>query len=154
MGTCTSTARHRQKQHNRNIGQTKNSTKFVNQTPPPLPPLPSIAFPKQSQSLYSDFDLLSSLKKTPIFHQTDTNSLIQLYSSNTNYNNNNNNNNNHYMSSTTSSTVAHMPPRIPVPKTRVPVYQPPVVTLRPKTNVPTHQTGTKKFDFFHIEQLL
>lgn len=44
------------------------------------------------------------------------------------------------MSSTTSSTVAHMPPRIPVPKTRVPIYQPPVVTLRPKTNAPTHQT--------------
>jgi hypothetical protein len=96
----------------------------------------------------------------PIFHQTDTNSLIQLYSSNTNNNNNNNNNNNstiiNWMSSS-SSTVTHVPPRIPGPKTRLPVYHPSqsqqetgttTVTIRPKsvtsTVIPNNQTGNKK----------
>lgn len=156
MGTCTSTtARHRQKQHNRNVGITKNSINFDTRTPPPLPPLPSNAFSQQSQSIYTDFDILSSVTR-PIFHQTDTNSLIQLYSSNTNYNRNNNNNSNtNYMSSSTS-TVTHIPPRIPVPKTRLPVsqiQQPAAVHLRPKSNIPTHQTGKKKsirLPFFYL----
>jgi hypothetical protein len=167
MGTCTSAARHRQKQqhhqqHNRTVS--KNPVGLDIKPPPPLPPLPITAFPKQKvqypQSLYTDFDILSSFLTKPIFHPTDTNSLIQLYSSNTNNNNNNNNNNStiiNWMSSSTSS-VTHIPPRIPVPKTRLPVYQSSqsqqtTVNIRPKSEASTvlsnNQTGniTIKNDF-------
>ena len=153
MGICTSTARHRQKQqqhqqHNRT--GSKNPIGLDIKPPPPLPPLPITVFPKQQSQyhhhppppLYTDFDIFSSSSSSTrhIFHQTDTNSLIQLYSSNTNNNNNNNNNSTiiNWMSSSTTSSVTHIPPRIPVPKTRLPVYQPSqsqqtTVTIRPKS---------------------
>ena len=152
MGTCTSTARHRQKHQQSNRTGSKYPIKLDIHPPPPLPPHPLTAFPRQSirypQSLYSDFDIVSSSSSIePIFHQTDTNSLIQLYSSNTNNNNNNNSSTIiNYMSSSTSS-VTHIPPRIPVPKTRVPVYQSiqTAVNTRPKTipstMPPNNQTG-------------
>ncbi len=167
MGTCTSTARHRQKQQQRyNRTSSKNSIDLDIKTPPPLPPLPLTAFPKQQlqhpHSLYTDFDILSSSLTNPIFHQTDTNSLIQLYSSNTNNNNNNNNNLNiiHWMaSSSSSSSITHIPPRIPVPKTRLPVYQSTqsqqtTVTIRPKsvtTNViPNNHTGKTNVSKYYV----
>ncbi len=161
MGTCTSTARHRQKQqhqqHNRTVS--KNPISLDIKSPPPLPPLPLTAFPKHQlkhpHSLYADFDILSPSLTKAIFHQTDTNSLIQLYSSNTNNNNNNNNNSNiiNWMSSSSSSAVTHVPPRIPVPKTRVPVYhssqsQQATVIVRSKdvtsTIIPNNQKGNTK----------
>lgn len=139
MGTCTSTARHRQKHQQSNRTASKHPIKLDIHPPPPLPPHPLTAFPRQSirypQSLYTDFDILSTSSSIePIFHQTDTNSLIQLYSSNTNNNNNNSSTIINYMSSSTSS-VTHIPPRIPVPKTRVPTYQSiqTTVNTRPKT---------------------
>lgn len=128
MGTCTSTARHRQKHQQPNRTASNHPINLDIQPPPPLPPHPITVFPKQQirypQSVYTDFDILSSSSTSiePIFHQTDTNSLIQLYSSNTNNNNNNNSPTIiNYMSSSTSS-VTHIPPRIPVPKNRLPVY--------------------------------
>ncbi|CAF1671579.1 unnamed protein product, partial [Adineta ricciae] len=79
MGTCTSTARHRQKlpqQSQPNRPTSKSSIVFDIDSPPPLPPLPSTAFPnqqhQQSQSLFTDFDLLSPSLIKPIFHSTDT----------------------------------------------------------------------------------
>jgi hypothetical protein len=156
MGTCTSAARHRQKQqqhqqHNRRAS--KNQIGLDIKPPPPLPPLPITAFPRQQieypQCLYTDCDILSSFLTKPIFHQTDTNSLIQLYSSNTNNNNNNNNNSTiiNWMSSS-SSSVTHIPPRIPVPKTRLPVYQSTqsqktTVTIRPKSVASTVSPNTQ-----------
>ncbi|CAF2400429.1 unnamed protein product [Rotaria sp. Silwood2] len=164
MGTCTSTAIHRQKQRPQEHNRTalKNSIVLGVKSPPPLPSLPLAVFPnhqyQQSYCLSTDFDtLLSSSTTKPIFHQTDTNSLIQLYSSNTNTNNNNNINNNNnnncniisWMSS--SSSVPQVPPRIPVPKTRVPVYhlspsQQTTTIIRPKnvtsTVSSTNQTGS------------
>ncbi|CAF3960343.1 unnamed protein product [Rotaria sordida] len=158
MGTCTSTARHRQKQRPQeyNRAASKNSIVLDLKSPPPLSSLPLNIVPnhqyQHSYCLSTDFDLLSSTK--PFFHQTDTNSLIQLYSSNTNSNNNNNNNNNNSniisrMSS--ASSVPQVPPRIPVPKTRLPAYHPPqsqqtTITIRPKnvtsTAISTNQTGS------------
>jgi len=167
MGTCTSTARHRQKQQHQQHNQTisKNSISLDIKPPPPLPPLPLTAFPKHQlkhpHSLYTDFDILSPSLTKPIFHQTDTNSLIQLYSSNTNNNNNNNNNSNiiNWMSSSSSSTVTHIPPRIPVPKTRLPAYhssqsQQTTVNLRSKdvtsTIIPNNQTGNTKVNKYYV----
>ncbi|CAF1428890.1 unnamed protein product, partial [Adineta ricciae] len=123
----------------------------------PLPPLPSTAFPnqqhQQSQSLFTDFDLLSPSLIKPIFHSTDTHSLIQFYSSfahtNSNINNNNSNTINR-MSSSSSSSITHIPTRPPVAKTRLPIYHVPQVTapapIRPKeiTSMiaPTNPTGS------------
>jgi hypothetical protein len=159
MGTCTSTARHRQKrQQQRNRTATKNSTVLDIKPPPPLPPLPLTVFPNHQHQhphpLFTDFDILSTSVTKPVFHQTDTNSLIQLYSSNTNHNNNNNNNNSYITSwMSSSSSITHVPPRIPVPKTRLPTYHPPqlqqtTVTLRPNNMtsivIPNNQTGNIK----------
>lgn len=169
MGTCTSNARHRQKQqhqqqHNRT--ETKNFIDLDIKPPPPLPPLPLNAFPKQKfqhpDSLYTDFDILSPSLSKAIFHQTDTNSLIQLYSSNTNNNNNNDSNIINWMSSS-STSVTHIPPRIPVPKTRLPVYHPSqtqqtTVILRPKdvtsTVVQNNQTGNIKMNTYFFSFFL
>jgi hypothetical protein len=158
MGTCTSTARRRQKQQQHNRTASRNSIVFDIKPPPPLPPLPLAVFPNRhrqhTHSLFTDFDVLSLSLTKPIFHQTDTNSLIQLYSSNTNHNNNNNNNNSYITSwMSSSSSVTHVPPRIPVPKTRLPTYHPPqlqqtTVTLRPNNMtsivIPNNQTGNIK----------
>lgn len=142
MGTCTSTARHRQKKlHQYNRTSLKNPIVLDIKSPPPLPPLPT--FPnyrfQHPHTLFPDFDILSTPLTKPVFHQTDTNSLIHLYSSNTNNNNNNNNSNIlHWMSS--SSAATHVPPRIPVLKTRLPVYHPP---QQPSTSVrPTNVIST------------
>lgn len=142
MGTCTSTARHRQKHQQSNRTASNHPINLDIQPPPPLPPHPLTAFPKQQirypQSLYTNFDILSSSSIEPIFHQTDTNSLIQLYSSNTNNNNNNSPTIINYNMSSSTSSVTHIPPRIPVPKTRLPAYQssqnnPSTVIARPRS---------------------
>ena len=162
MGTCTSTARHRhklQQQSRPNRPTSKSSLVFDIDSPPPLPPLPSTAFPNQqrqhSQPLFTDFDLLSPALVKPAFHQADTNSLIQFYSFYTNANNNNNNNNNNFNTidrmSSSSSSIAPVAPRIPVPKTRLPTYHAPQVAVpappRPKetaaTVTPANPTGNR-----------
>lgn len=144
MGTCTSTARHQQKQHKRAVS--KNSIVLALKPPPPLPPLPSTSFSNRQyryrRYLSTDFDIFSSSSTKPSFHETDTNSLIQLYSTNihTNKNINNNNSNNYYNNtwmSSSSSSVVQIPSRNPVPKTRVAVYhqlqpQRATVTIRSK----------------------
>ena len=149
MGTCTSTASHRQKKlHQYNRSPLQNSIVLDIKPPPPLPPFPTYRFP-HPHTLFTEFDLLSTSLTKPVFHQTDTNSLIHLYSSNTN--NNNNSNISNRMSS--SSAVTHVPPRIPVPKTRLPVYHPPQqpsVPVRPK-NVPStvisnNHTGNREVE--------
>ena len=121
MGTCTSTARHRQKQQQHNRVASKNSSFLDIKQPPPLPPLPPSAFPN-NQHLYSiprPFDLqLVSTKQ--FFHPSDTNSLIQLYST---HPNNTNAENIGWMSSSTS-IPSHAPARIPVLRTRLPTYHP------------------------------
>jgi hypothetical protein len=167
MGTCTSTARRRQKQQQHqqhNQTASKKSIGLDIKPPPPLPPLPLTTFPKHQlqhpHSLYIDFDVLSPSLTKSIFHQTDTNSLIQLYSSNTNNNNNNNNNSSiiNWMS-LSSTSATHAPPRIPVPKARLPVYQllqsqQTTITLRPKDVTPTiisnTQTGNTKVNKYYV----
>jgi hypothetical protein len=112
MGACTS----RQKQHKRLA--LNNSTVIDNKQ---LSPLLTTVLPNQRpQSLLTGFDVQSSLVTEPIVHQTESSSLIQLYSSNTN-NNNNNSNINNWMSS--SSSTSNISPRIPVTKSRLPVHQ-------------------------------
>lgn len=138
MGTCTSTARHRQKQQQHNRVASKNSSFLDIKQPPPLPPLPPSAFPN-NQHLYSiprQFDLqLASTK--PLFHPSDTNSLIQLYSSHPN------NQNIGWMSSSTS-IPSHAPARIPVLKTRLPIYHPSQTQASSSTTAgrPTHGPTT------------
>ncbi|CAM4748288.1 unnamed protein product [Rotaria magnacalcarata] len=166
MGTCTSTLRHRQKQQQHNRATSKNTIVLGLKSPPPLPPLPTISFPNRqrqhSHYLSKDFDIVASSSSVTksIFHQPDTNSLIHLYSCNTNINNNNNNiyNNSNSCSiidwmSSSASTVRQAPPRIPVPKTRLPVYQLSpsqqanvIVQSRNVTStvISTSETGSKK----------
>ena len=160
MGTCTSTARQQQKQlrqqqHSR--GATKNSFVLDTPSPPPLPPIPLNVFPKHCHpsSFLTSLDLLIPSLSKSILHSADTNSLIQLYSSNTNNNNNSNNlnsSNSHinWMSSSTS-IPASIPPRIPVLKARVPLGHPPQApsSLSKPTNVTStvisnHQTGRER----------
>jgi hypothetical protein len=48
-----------------------------------------------------------------------------------------------------SSSITHAPPRIPVPKTRIPGYHPPsTITIRPNNVtsivIPNHQTSKYK----------
>ena len=167
MGTCTSTARHQQRQlrqqqqqqHSR--GATKNSFVLDTPSPPPLPPIPLNVFPRHPHpsSFLTNLDLLIPSLSKSILHSADTNSLIQLYSSNTN---NNNNSNNHHSSnshinwmSSSTSIPASIPPRIPVPKVRVPLGHPPQapsllssVASKPtnvtSTVISNHQTGRER----------
>ena len=121
MGTCTSTARHRQKQQQHNRVASKNSTFSDIKQPPPLPPLPLSAFPNP-QHLYSipkEFDLRPASAKS-FFHPSDTNSLIQLYSS---HSTNPKAQIIGWMSSSTSIPTT-APARIPVLKTRLAAYHP------------------------------
>jgi hypothetical protein len=117
MGTCTSTTRHQRKQHKRT--ESKNSIILDNKQPSSLPltvdPNQQIQRP---HSLLTNFDAQFHSLTDPIFHKTDTNSLIQLYSPNTN-----NNNSNIINSMSSSSSASNVPPRIAVPKTRLPVHQ-------------------------------
>ena len=62
------------------------------------------------------------------------------------------------MASSTTTTVSQIPPRIPVPKTRLPVHQQPqsqstTVILRPKNVTPSivisnNHTGNIKFNIY------
>ncbi len=120
MGACTSASRHRTKQHRQLHKQitAKNSLVLDNKQTLSLPltPLPN----QQSQrprSLLTNLDTQSPSLTEHIVYQTDTNSLIQLYSSNMN---NNNNSNRHSWISTLSSSASHAQP---VPKIRLPMHQ-------------------------------
>jgi hypothetical protein len=148
MGTCTSTIKRQSKRHRRLHKRTasKNSIILDNKQ---LPPLPITIVPNEPTqrpySLVTNFDTQFPCLTEPIFHKTDTNSLIQLYSPNTN---NNNNNPNIINSMASSSSTPSVPPRIPVPKTRLPVHQSQTSStgsIRPKSMTttirPTNPTG-------------
>ena len=120
MGTCTSTIKRQSKHHRRLHKRTasKNSIILDNKQLPPLPiTIVSNEPTQRPYSLVTNFDTQFPCSTEPIFHKTDTNSLIHLYSSNTN------NNPNIINSMASSSSTPHVPPRIPVPKTRLPVHQ-------------------------------
>jgi hypothetical protein len=132
MGTCTSSAKRQQKQHQQLHKRLilENSIVLNNKQ---LSSLPFTVLPNQQlHSSLTNFDIQASPLIEPNFHQTDTSSLIQLYSSN--INNNNNSNINNWMSSS-SSSASHIPPRIPVTKSRLPIH-PSTGSIRP-TNVPS-----------------
>lgn len=135
MGSCTSNARHRQKQQLHSRITSKNSIDLDTRTPPPIPPFPLTIISNQHSpySFNRDFTLSTSPTKT-IFYSSDTNSLIQLYSAPGDYICTNSHKN-YYMSSSTAAP-AHPPPRIPIPKTRVPIHRPPVPTA---TNIGSRQ---------------
>jgi hypothetical protein len=134
MGNCTSTTKRRKKQQPHNRVASNSSIALDIKQPPPLPPLPLSAFPNhqypQPYSIVNQFSPLPSpplsLSVKPVFHRTDTNSLIQLYSSPTdNYDNNHSSSRMiHWMSSSTS-IPANPPLRIPILKTRLPAYHTP-----------------------------
>ncbi|CAF2097578.1 unnamed protein product [Rotaria magnacalcarata] len=120
MGTCTSTTRHRQKDHqqlHRRI-PVKNSFTLDNKqiSPLPLNLFPNNHQPQRSHPLIPNFDVQSSSLKDPIFYPINSNSLIQLYLPNTN-----NSDRSSWMSS--SSFVSHVPTRIPVSRTRLSTRQ-------------------------------
>lgn len=123
MGTCTSTVRQREKQQQHNRITSNKSIVLDIQQPPPLPPpFPLTILSNHHTSYCSDneFNYSSSAVK-PIIYHSDNNSLIQLYSNPTQYICTSSSQN-HYMSSS-SSIPSHPPPRIPVSKTRVPVFR-------------------------------
>ncbi|CAF0905484.1 unnamed protein product [Adineta ricciae] len=139
MGACTSAARYRKKHHPQlhKAAPAKNSHRLDNKQQVTFSPVTILSKPQSQrpQSLFTNLDLQSSTFIETTLYKTDTNSLIQLYSSN--YNNNNNSNRNSWMSSS-SSSKSHPQPRIPVPKTRLPVYQATTTTavpLRPKNGL-------------------
>jgi hypothetical protein len=134
MGTCASSIKNRQTQRRQLHKRTALNNPLVLDNKQ-LSPLPITVLPNpRPHSLSNNFDLQSSSLTEPIFYQTDTSSLIQLYSSNTNNNNSNINN-----SMSSSSSTSHVPPPIPVTKSRLPIHQPQsssTGSIRPK-NVPT-----------------
>lgn len=141
MGACTSTGRRRRHQHNRRAST--NSTVLEHK---PLPAFPSTRLVDQSfphrQSHSNEFARpLSVSSNQSIFHQTPTNSLIQFYS--TNLNNNNNSHPFNCPMSSSSSSSSRLPPRIPVPSTRLPA--PSARPIRPTSSAGNHS-------FSEIEQ--
>ncbi|CAF3232760.1 unnamed protein product [Rotaria socialis] len=120
MGTCTSTTRHRQKDHqqlHRRI-PLKNSFTLDSKQISLLPVnrFPNNHQPQRSHPSTSNFDVQSSSLKDPIFHPINSNSLIQLYLPNIN-----NSDRSSWMSS--SSFVSHVPTRIPLAKSRLSTQQ-------------------------------
>lgn len=146
MGTCTSTARHRQKEeqpsHYKRVAS-KNSLildiKQSSSLPPPLPPLPLPVFPihQRPYSIPNDTE--------PIFHPADTNSLIQLYSTPKKRQSFYSEKNNPMASSNSSIPAQSSAARIPMHKTRLPIYHAPppppssstgtttILNIRPKS---------------------
>ncbi len=116
MGTCTSSIKRRQKQYRERYKRPipENSTVRNNKQ---LLTVPFTILPNQHpHSSLTNFSVVSSPLTELNFHQSETGSLIQLYSTNTNNNNSNINN-------SMSSSTSHVPPRIPVPKSRLPIHQ-------------------------------
>ena len=103
MGACTSSVKRRHKEHRQLHKQAalKNAIVLDNKQ---LSPLPLTVF--SSQPPHSDHQISPRI---------ETNSLIQLYSTNTNNNNSN--------ISPCMSSSSHIPPRIPVTKSRLPIHQ-------------------------------
>lgn len=109
MGNCTSARKRRQKEYKRAAFQ--NAIVLDNKQLSPLPL--TILSNQRPHSLLTNSDLQTSTV-------TDSNSLIQLYSTNTN-NNNNNPSAQTWMSSSSSSANSHKQPRLPVTRSRLPV---------------------------------
>jgi len=153
MGTCTSSVKYQEKQH-RQLHKRSSINNSIVLNNKQVSPVSITVLPNQRpQSLLTNFDVQSSPLTEPILYQTDTSSLIQLYSSNTN---NNNSNTNHWMSSS-SSTPSNIPPRIPVTKSRLPVHQPQsssTGSIRPKIVPPavgtTNPLSNIYFSFKYI----
>ena len=115
MGACTSTARPRPKhQHRRTLA--KNFLALEHKSLPPLP-LSLFAHPSLAHSCSASIDFASSVlpAEPPIFHSTNTHSLIQLYSTHANTSNG------EIIHSMSSMPRAR--PSIPVPRSRLVVYQ-------------------------------
>jgi len=148
MGACTSASRHRTKQHRQLHKQITAKKSLVLDNKQTLS-LPLTTLPTQQsqrpRSLLTNFDTQSPTSLTEhIVYQTNTNSLIQLYSSNMS----NNNSNRHSWISTLSSSASHAQPPISVPKIRSPIHQ--VQSSTGSKNVPTtvdttNQTGNILF---------
>lgn len=148
MGTCTSTARHRQKEeqpsHYKRVASKNSLILDIKQStslPPPLPPLPLPVFPihQRPYSIPNDTE--------PIFHPADTNSLIQLYSTPKPRSNFYLEQNQPMSSSNSSIPVQASSARIPIVRTRLPVYHPPpgpttTINIRPKSTPNGSTTGS------------
>ncbi|CAF3591721.1 unnamed protein product [Adineta steineri] len=135
MGACTSAARHHKKHHRQLHKRTPTKNPFVLDNKQASSSPLTVHSNQQSQRLHSSqtkINVQSSSSIEPILYKTETNSLIQFYSSNSN---NNNSNRNSYMSSSSSST-SQAQSRIPVPKSRFPIY-------RPQSSSSTRSTRSK-----------
>lgn len=119
MGNCTSSDKRRQRDYKR--VSIENAIVFGNKQLSPVPL--TIHTNQRPHSLLTDSGLQTSFV-------TDSNSLIQLYSSNLN-----NNNNNTTTIVCMSSSNSNLKPRIPVSKSRLPVHQ-------SQSNRPTASIGT------------
>jgi hypothetical protein len=111
MGTCASSVKRRQKQHRERHKrrELKSATVYDNKH---LSPVPFTVLRNQRpQSLLTNLNIQSSSLLEPIVPRTEPSSLIQLCSPNTN-------------TSMSSSSTTHVSPRIPVPKSRLPIHQP------------------------------
>lgn len=127
MGACTSAARHRKKHHRqlhkRTAGKSSPNLDKKQVSFPPFTVLPKAQSPRP-QSLFTNFDALASPLNEPVLYKTDTNSLIQLYS--TQMSHNYNPNRNSWVAPSAYSTIQHQS-RIPVSTNRLPAYQSTVI---------------------------
>ena len=127
MGTCTSSIKRRYKQHQQLHKRTelKNSIVLNNQQF-------TVIQDQRPHSLLTNFEIQSSPPIDPNSQQADTNSLIQVYFPP---------HKNNWMSSSSNS---HTLPRIPLPKSRLPVHQTQSTSagfIRPKHVLTTDTTG-------------
>lgn len=142
MGICTSSVKRRQKQYRQRHkrSELKNSTVFDNKKPSPAPY--TVLRNQRPHSLLTSLNVQSSSLIEPIVPRTETSSLIQFCSPNTN-------------NSMSSSSTSHVPPRIPVPKSRLPIHQPQSSgSIRPKyipaTIGITNPTGNIVFKYLFV----
>ncbi len=105
MGTCTSSIKHRQKQHRRRNKQRelKPAIVYDNKNLSPVPY--TVLRNQRPHSLLTNLNIQASNLIEPTISRTETRSLIQLCSPNTN------------------NSMSNVPPRIPVPKSRLPIHQ-------------------------------
>ena len=105
MGTCTSSIKRRQKQHRQRNKRRELQTTIVYDNKH-LSPVPFTVLRNQRpRSLLTNLNIQASALVEPTVSRPETRSLIQLCSSNTN------------------NSMSNVPPRIPVPKSRLPIHQ-------------------------------
>lgn len=139
MGACTSRQKEKHRQlYKRSVSNTSVVIDNKQLTSLETNTIPTVKPNQRPQSLITTFDIQSQPFIEPIICQKNSSSLIQFYTSNTN-NNNNSNIINPMSASSSSSSTTHIPPRVPVIKSRLPVHQSQsssTGSIRPK-NVPT-----------------